>query len=98
MIRKESTTTKVRIVCGASSEEGKTGTSLNNCLHIAPLLNPLLYDLLERFREKRIVLVGDIEKVFLNVEVDVEGSGLLAILTGSAEHYASTPHQEVRRV
>ena len=48
----------------------KTGTSLNDCLHVGPSLNPLLFDILLRFRENRVVLVGDIEKAFLNVEVD----------------------------
>ena len=63
-------TTKVRVVYDASSKECKSGTSLNDCLHVGPSLNPLLYSILIRFRENRIALVGDIEKAFLNVEVD----------------------------
>ena len=43
---------------------------MNDCLHVGPSLNPLLYDILLRFRENRIVLKGDIEKAFLNVGVD----------------------------
>ena len=35
-----------------------------------PSLNPLLHSILLRFRENRIALVDDIEKAFLNVEVD----------------------------
>ena len=70
VIRKEATTTKVRIVYYASSKEKKSGTSLNDCVHVGPSLNPLLYDILLRFRENRIVLVRDIEKAFLNVGVD----------------------------
>ena len=58
------------MVYDASSKEGKKGTSLNDCLHVGPSLTPMLYDMLLRFRENRIVLVGDIEKAFLNVEVD----------------------------
>ena len=46
VIRKEATTTKVRIVYDASSKEKKSGTSLNDCLHVGPSLNPLLYDIL----------------------------------------------------
>ncbi|XP_028416058.1 uncharacterized protein LOC114539642 [Dendronephthya gigantea] len=69
-IRREAVTTKLRIVYDASSKEGKSGTSLNDCLHVGPSLNPLLYSILIRFRENRIALVGDIEKAFLNVEVD----------------------------
>ena len=71
VIRREASTTKLRIVyADASSSEGKKSTSLNDCLHVGPSLNPLLFDILVRFREKRVVLIGDIEKVFLNVEVD----------------------------
>ena len=70
VVRKEARTTKVRIVYDASSKATKTGTSLNDCLHVGPSLNPLLFDILLRFRENRVVLVGDIEKAFLNVGVD----------------------------
>ena len=70
VIRKDAVTTKVRIVYDASAKESKRGVSLNDCLHVGPSLNPLLLDILLRFRENRIALVGDIEKAFLNVEVD----------------------------
>ena len=70
VISKDAVTTKVRIVYDASSKESKLGTSLNDCLHVWPPLNPLLYSILLRFRENRIARVGDIEKAFLNVEVD----------------------------
>ena len=50
-------------------KEGGKGVSLNDCLHVGPPLTPQLYDVLVRFREKRIAIVGDIEKAFLNVEV-----------------------------
>ncbi len=80
VIRKEATTTKVRIVYDASSKEKKSGTSLNDCLHVGPSLNPLLYDILLRFRENRIALVGDIEKAFLNVSVDKSDRDCLRFL------------------
>ncbi|XP_015767737.1 PREDICTED: uncharacterized protein LOC107346459 [Acropora digitifera] len=69
VIRNEAKTTKIRVVYDASSKEGKRGVSLNDCLHVGPALSPLLYDILIRFREKRVAVVGDIEKAFLNVEV-----------------------------
>lgn len=71
VIRKDAETTKLRIVYDASSKEGKNGTSLNDCLHTGPSLNPLLFDILVRFRENKVALVGDIDKAFLNVSVDV---------------------------
>ncbi|XP_074623309.1 uncharacterized protein LOC141881432 [Acropora palmata] len=80
VVRKEATTTKVRIVYDASSKSTKTGASLNDCLHVGPSLNPLLFDILLRFRENRIVLVGDIEKAFLNVGVDKRDRDCLRFL------------------
>ena len=80
VVRKEATTTKVRIVYDASSKATKTGTSLNDCLHVGPSLNPLLFDILLRFRENRVVLVGDIEKAFLNVGVDKKDRDCLQLL------------------
>ena len=80
VICKESTTTNVRVVYDASSREGKVGTSLNDCLHVGPSLSPLLFNILLRFRENRVVLVGDIEKAFLNVEVDVQDRDCLRFL------------------
>ena len=71
-IRKDAKTTRLRIVYDASSKEGKKGVSLNDCLHVGPSLTPLLFDILLRFRENPVVLIGDIEKAFLNVEVDRE--------------------------
>ena len=70
VIRQEAETTKLRIVYDASAKEGKHGISLNDCLHVGPPLTPLLFDILVRFRENKIGMVADIEKAFLNVEVD----------------------------
>ena len=33
-------------------------------------MNPMLFDILTRFRENNVAVVGDIEKAFLNVEID----------------------------
>ena len=70
VIRKEAETMKLRVVFDASSKEGKSGTSLNDCLHVGPPLTPLLYDIFLRFRENRIEMIADIEKAFLNIEID----------------------------
>ena len=69
VIRKEAKTTKLRVVYDASAKSNKTSVSLNECLLKRPSLNPLLFHILLRFREKRTALVGDIEEAFLSVEV-----------------------------
>ena len=80
VIRKDAETMKLRIVYDASSKERKNGTSLNDCLHTGPSLNPLLFQILVRFRENRVALVGDIEKAFLNIAVDEKDRDSLRFL------------------
>ena len=78
VVRDEAETTKVRIVYDASCKD--KGTSLNDCLHVGPPLSPLIFDILLRFRENRVALVGDIEKAFLNIEVDPSDRDCLRFL------------------
>ena len=73
-------TTKVRIVYDAPSKGSKSDTSLNDCLHVGPSLSALLYSILIRFRENKVALVADIEKAFLNVEVNKEDRDCLRFL------------------
>eukprot|EP00794_Sanderia_malayensis_P004910 gene4910-biopygen3985 len=69
VVRENAETTKVIIVYDASCKDRETKASLNNCLHVGPPLTPMIFDILIRFREQPVVLVGDIEKAFLNIEV-----------------------------
>ena len=80
VVRNNAKTTKVRVVYDASSKDGRKGVSLNDCLHVGPALTPLLYNILIRFREKRVALVGDIEKAFLNIEVERQDRDCLRFL------------------
>eukprot|EP00794_Sanderia_malayensis_P004267 gene4267-biopygen3471 len=80
VIRKDAETTKVRVVYDASSKEGKHGISLNDCLHVGPSLTPLLFEILLRFREHHIAIISDIEKAFLNVEVEPDDRDCLRFL------------------
>ena len=60
-------TTKVRIVYDASAKTKKTNLSLNECLYRGPVILEDLCGLLLRFRMKRIGIIADIEKAFLQV-------------------------------
>ena len=70
VVRLDRDTTKVRVVYDVSSKV--FGPSLNDCFHIGPSLNPLLFDILLRFRVglHEVALTADIEKAFLNTEID----------------------------
>ena len=65
VIRHDKRTTKVRIVMDASARN--KGYSL--CLYKGPNLNPLLFDVLLRFRVYNIGLSADIEKAYLQISV-----------------------------
>jgi len=80
VIRRDAKTTKVRVVYDASSKDTKGGVSLNDCLHVGPALAPLLYNVLLRFRSKKVALVADIEKAFLNIEVNPRDRDALRFL------------------
>ena len=68
VLREDHSTTKLRVVYDASSKI--VGPSLNNCLHEGPSLLPELIKVLLSFRSHKIGLVADVEKAFLNVEID----------------------------
>ena len=68
VVRLDRDTTKVRVVYDASSKV--FGPSLNDCLHVGPSLNPLLLDILLRFKVHEVAVTADIEKAFLNIKID----------------------------
>ena len=81
VIRREAKTTKLRIVYDASAKEkGRNSKSLNDCLHVGPSINPLLFDIQVRFRQNKVALVADVEKAFLNIEVDEKDRDSLRFL------------------
>ena len=79
VLREDRSTTKLRVVYDASSKQ-KGQASLNECLLPGPPLTPLILDILLRFRLNQTVLVGDLEKAFLNVEIKPEERNLLRFL------------------
>ena len=68
VFRKESVTTKTRIVFDGSSHD--TGQlSLNDCLWPGISLNPNIFHLLINFRLGKIGILADVEKAFLQISL-----------------------------
>ena len=67
VITPEKATTKIRIVYDASAKIKRSVKSLNECLYRGPVILEDLCGLLLRFRMKKVGLVLDIEKAFLQV-------------------------------
>ena len=79
VIRSDKKTTRLRIVYDASSKRANE-VSLNDCFYRGPPLTPLIFDILVRFRMFRTVLIGDLEKAFLNVRVTPEECDYLSFI------------------
>ena len=79
-MRPDKETTKLRVVFDASAKHKGEGLSLNDVLDPGPSLLPLLYDILLRFRAGKVVLIGDIEKAFLNISIAPEHRDFLRFL------------------
>ena len=69
VIKPDSETTKLRIVYDASAKSKKSNSSLNDCLYRGPVIMEDLCGLLMRFRIKKIGIIADIEKAFLQVAI-----------------------------
>ena len=78
VIRRDKSTTKLRIVYDASAKSD--GASLNDCLHASPALTQSIYDIMTRFRNQRVAILGDIEKVFLMVHMNETNKDVLCFL------------------
>ena len=79
VLKEDRITTKLRVVYDASAKS-RNEPSLNDCLLPGPALTPLIFDVLLRFRLHKVVLIGDLEKAFLNIEVNPAERNLLRFL------------------
>ena len=79
VIRKDKTTTKVRVVFDASASSAN-GTSLNHCVYPGPCLLKTVTEILARFRLYPVALVSDIEKAFLMISIHKEDRNSLRFL------------------
>lgn len=64
-------TTKVRVVYDALAKSRPTNLSLNECLHRGPIMLPDLCGPSLCFCPPSIAIVGDIEKAFLSVGLQI---------------------------
>ena len=60
------------MVFDASAKPHHLANSVNDCMYTGPPLQPLLWDILIRARMAPFVLLGDIEKVFLQISLREE--------------------------
>ena len=78
-MRRDKSTTKVRVVYDASAKSANS-PSLNDCLLKGPKFNQLIFDLLVRFRSYKIALTADLEKTFLMVSIEDADRDVLQLI------------------
>ncbi|XP_063447979.1 uncharacterized protein LOC134727528 [Mytilus trossulus] len=71
-VKKDSSTTPIRIVYDCSCRQDSESPSLNDCLSSTPPQLNKLTDILTRFRYGKYALTTDIEKAFLQIGLDEE--------------------------
>ena len=79
VIRKETVSSKLRIIYNGSLKVGKN-PNLNGCLHSGPSLIPKIFDILLRFRWFQVPLTADISKAFLQISIKPENREYLRFL------------------
>ncbi|XP_068750875.1 uncharacterized protein [Montipora capricornis] len=79
VFREDKKTTKCRVVFDASASD-EHEVSLNDCILSGPALQPNLVSVLLRFRARRIALMADVEKMFLQIKVDERDQDALRYL------------------
>ena len=79
VVNEDRSATKLRIVFDASAKY-KDSMSLNDVLYKGPCLNADLYSFLLKFRVHPIVLTADIEKAYLQININEEHRDYLRFL------------------
>ena len=73
VIKESALTIKVRMVFDASAKPHPLANSINDCMFTGPPLQPLLWDIMVRARMSTNLILGDIEKAFLQIGIKDEG-------------------------
>ena len=95
VVREDSLSTKIRPVFDASAK-GPNGVSLNDCVETGPKLVPDLVEILLRFRRWKFAVVGDIQKAFLQIELNDSDRDVHRFLLGEAPDHVR--HMRFNRV
>ncbi|XP_058817006.1 uncharacterized protein LOC131680301 [Topomyia yanbarensis] len=85
VIKEASTTTKVRVVFDGSAKTS-SGFSLNEALCVGPVVQDDLLNIILRFRTFPVALVGDIAKMYRQVQVHSDDTPLQRILWRFSQH------------
>ena len=93
IVKQSAVTTKVRMVFDASAKPQPLTYSINDCMFTGPPLQPLLWDIMIRVRMSTSLLLGDIEKAFLQIgvkEEDRDAVRFLFNIKGTEKHFRFT--------
>ncbi|XP_048575296.1 uncharacterized protein LOC116604510 [Nematostella vectensis] len=90
VVRANAQTTKVRMVFDASCKPHPLANSVNECMHTGPPLQPLMWDIMIRARMAPHLILGDLEKAFLQIaikEEDRDAFRFLFNINDKEEHF-----------
>lgn len=93
VVRKDATTTKIRMVFDASAKPNPLSASINECMHTGPPLQPHLWDILIRARMHNNILLADIQKAFHQISIkenDRDAFRFLFNINGKQEEFRFT--------
>ena len=80
VVRKDSETTKLRIVFDGSAKSEGEQLSINDYLENGPNLIPPIFEIVTKFRSYPIAIVSDIEKAFLQISIEEKDRDALRFL------------------
>ena len=72
VVRDSATTTKVRMVFDASARPDSSSSSINDRMYKGLAIQPHLWDILIRGRMSPYILLGDVQKAFLQIGIKSE--------------------------